>query len=51
VPGIDKTENSYKQDPAPGLAAAPRRSAAYRHIADLTRWKRKPSSQRKGTAA
>jgi hypothetical protein len=36
VPGIDKTENSYKQDPAPGLAAAPRRSAAYRHIADLT---------------
>ena len=33
------------------LQLAPRRSAAYRHVADLTRWKRKPSSQRKGTAA
>jgi hypothetical protein len=42
VPGIDKTESGYNKVQRQVLALRRAKRLPYRHIADLTRWMRKP---------
>lgn len=44
VPGIDKTENGYTRVQRQVLQLRRDGTLGYRHIADLTRWMRKPAS-------
>jgi hypothetical protein len=44
VPGIDKTDNGYDKIQRQVLLLRRAARLAYRHIADLTRWMRKPTT-------
>jgi hypothetical protein len=51
VPGIDKTESSYSKVQRQVLSLRRAGKLPYRHIADLTRWMRKPTTFDSVTAA
>ena len=44
LPGIDKTDNGYDKIQAKSLTFGAQARLDYEHIADMTRWMRKPRS-------